>query len=172
MDATATVRIAQTDDLPGLAAIEISAGERFRGTHMEWAADAEPTPLEDLKPPLERGELWVAEADGVLVGFLLALPLDDALYIREVAVARGQQGKGYGRALIATAEAHARRHGYAALTLTTDELIEWNRPFYERLGFHLTDPFDLTPDLYQRLRHERELFPPSAHRCAMRLSLG
>lgn len=163
-----SVRLARAGDLPRLAAIEISAGERFRGTHMEWAADADPTPLADLEPALQRDELWVAEAAGELVGFLLALPLDDALYIREVAVARGQQGKGHGRALIAVAEAHARAQGYAALTLTTDELIEWNRPFYERLGFRVTDPFDLSPDLYQRLRQERELFPPSAHRCAMR----
>lgn len=166
-----TVRLARADDLPKIAAIEMSAGERFRGTHMDWAADAEPTPLADLEPALARGELWVAEDAGELVGFLLALPLDDALYIREVAVALGQQGKGYGRSLIAAAAAHARASGHAALTLTTDELIEWNRPFYERLGFRVTDPFDLTPELYQRLRNERELFPPSAHRCAMRLVL-
>lgn len=166
-----SVRLAHADDLPKISAIEISAGERFRGTHMDWAADAEPTPMADLEPSLARGELWVAENDGKLVGFLLAFPLDDALYIREVAVALDQQGKGHGKALIAAAEAHARAIGCTALTLTTDELIEWNRPLYERLGFRVSDPFDLTEGLYARLRQERELFPPSAHRCAMRLTL-
>lgn len=166
-----SVRLARAGDLPKISAIELSAGERFRGTHMDWAADADPTPLADLEPALARCELWVAEEHGEPVGFLLAFPLDDALYIREVAVALDQQGKGHGKALIATAEAHARAIGCKALTLTTDELIEWNRPLYERLGFRVMDPFDLSEGLYARLRHERELFPPSAHRCAMRLVL-
>jgi GNAT superfamily N-acetyltransferase len=165
------IRLARADDLPRLAAVERSAGERFRGTHMDWAAAAEPTPLADLEPALARGELWVAEADGELVGFLLAQPLDDSLYIREVAVALDRQGQGLGRALIAAAAAHARQAGHAELTLTTDELIAWNRPFYERLGFRLADYYDMPPGLFERLRFERDHFPPSAHRCAMRLAL-
>lgn len=166
-----SVRLARTDDLPKIAAIEISAGERFRGTHMDWAADAEPTPIDELEPAMARHELWVVEHGGELAGFLLAFPLDDALYIREVAVALDHQGKGYGRALIEAAKAHARAEGWAALTLTTDRLIEWNRPLYERLGFRVLDDAEMPFELFGRLDHERRLFPPSAQRCAMRLAL-
>lgn len=166
-----SVRLGRPDDLATLASIERSAGERFRGTHMDWAADAEPTPRAELEAALGRGELWVAEADGEAVGFLLASELDDSLHIREVAVALDRQGQGHGRMLIAAARDHARATGRSALTLTTDELIEWNRPFYEQLGFRMVDPFELPEGLYLRLRFEREHFPPSAHRCAMRLDL-
>jgi len=166
-----SVRIARADDLAKIAAIEISAGERFRGTHMDWAADAEPTPIDELAPAMARHELWVVEDGGQLAGFLLAFPLDDALYIREVAVALDHQGKGYGRALIEEAKAHARAEGWAALTLTTDRLIVWNRPLYEHLGFRVLDDAEMTLELFGRLDHERRLFPPSAQRCAMRLAL-
>lgn len=166
-----SVRLARADELPRIAAIEISAGERFRGTHMDWAADADPTPLDELAPALAKRELWVVEDGADLAGFLLAFPLDDALYIREVAVALGHQGKGYGRALVEAAKAHARVEGWAALTLTTDRAIAWNRPLYEYLGFRVLDDAEMTLELFGRLDHERRLFPPSAQRCAMRLDL-
>ncbi|MFC3713604.1 GNAT family N-acetyltransferase [Sphingoaurantiacus capsulatus] len=166
-----TVRLARAEDLPRIAAIEISAGERFRGTHMDWAADAEPTPLAELEPAQAKGELWVAEDSGELAGFLFAHALDDALYIHEVSVALGHQGKGYGRALIEAAADHARASGWAALTLTTDRVIAWNRPLYEHLGFKVLDDGEMTLGLFDRLDHERRLFPTSAQRCAMRRPL-
>jgi GNAT superfamily N-acetyltransferase len=166
-----SVRLARAGDLAKIAAIELSAGERFRGTHMDWAADAEPTPIDELEPAMARDELWAVDDAGELAGFLLAFPLDDALFIREVSVALAHQGKGHGRALIEAAAAHARAEGWAALTLTTDRLIDWNRPLYEHLGFRLLDDSEMTLELFGRLDHERRLFPPSAQRCAMRLVL-
>jgi GNAT superfamily N-acetyltransferase len=165
------VRLARRDDLPHIADIERSAGERFRGTHMDWAADAEPTGLDELEPALARGELWVADLGGGPVGFLLAYPLDDTLYVREVSVRRDQQGNGLGRQLIEAAQACARANGHRAVTLTTDELIEWNRPLYERLGFRMLDAGELSPALAAKLADERKRMPPSARRCAMRLDL-
>jgi GNAT superfamily N-acetyltransferase len=166
-----SVRRARADDLPRLADIERSAGERFRGTHMDWAADAEPTPREELEAALAKGELWVAEVDGEPAGFLFAHPLDDALFIREVSVALGHQGKGLGRALLAAAAAHARDSGWSALTLTTDHDIDWNRPLYARLGFRLLEDAEMTLGLFDRLDFERAHFPPGARRCAMRRPL-
>ncbi len=166
-----TIRRARADDLPRIADIERSAGERFRGTHMDWAADAEPTPREELEPALAKGELWVAEDGDALTGFLLAFALDDALYIREVAVHLDHQGKGIGRALIEAAADHARASGWSALTLTTDRLIDWNRPLYQHLGFRVLDDVEMTLGLFDRLDAERRLFPATAQRCAMRRPL-
>lgn len=165
------VRRARAEDLPHLAAIERSACERFRGTHMDWAADAPPMGLDELEPALARGELWIAGDAGIPVGFLLAHPLDDALFIREVSVRRDCQGRGLGRRLIEVATAHARAAAHRAVTLTTDEMIEWNRPLYQRLGFRVLDESELSPALAARLADERAHMPPSARRCAMRLDL-
>ena len=165
------VRRAVAADLPYIADIERSAGERFRGTHMDWAADADPTGLDELEPALARGELWVADLGDGPVGFLFAYAADDALYIREVSVRLDRQGRGLGKQLIKAAKAYARANGYGAVTLTTDELIEWNRPLYERLGFRVLTAEELTPALAAKLADERERMPPSARRCAMRLDL-
>jgi GNAT superfamily N-acetyltransferase len=48
------------------------------------------------------------------------------------------QGKGYGRALIAFAEAEARRHGHKELRLYTHVLMTENLTLYGRLGFRET----------------------------------
>lgn len=166
-----TVRLARADDLPHVADIERSAGERFRGTHMDWAADADPTGLDELEPALARGELWIADLGAGPVGFLLGYALDDAFYIREVSVRRDDQGKGLGRQLVEAATAHARARGLAGVTLTTDALIDWNRPLYERLGFRMLEDGELPPALAAKLSEERAQMPPSARRCAMRLDL-
>jgi ribosomal protein S18 acetylase RimI-like enzyme len=165
------VRRARADDLRHLAAIERSAGERFRGTHMEWAAESPTIGIDELQPALARGELWIADDAGTPVGFLLAHSLDDALFIREMSVRRDYQGRGLGRRLIEAATAHARAADLRAVTLTTDETIEWNRPLYERLGFRVLDEPELSPGLAARLAGERAHMPASARRCAMRLDL-
>ncbi|HEY0020472.1 MAG TPA: GNAT family N-acetyltransferase [Longimicrobium sp.] len=166
------VRRARAEDLSHVAAIERSAGERFRGTHMDWAAEAPPTGLDEFRTALARGELWIADDDaGTPAGFLLACPLDDALYIREMSVRRDDQGRGLGRRLIEAATAHARAVTHRGVTLTTDEIIEWNRPLYERLGFRVLDEAELSPGLATKLADERRRMPASARRCAMRLDL-
>lgn len=158
------VRRARAEDLPLLAAIERSAGERFRGTHMEWAAESPPIHLDELEPALARGELWIADDAGTPVGFLLAYPLDDALFIREMSVRVDHQGRGHGRRLMEAATAQARAAASRALTLTTDEIIAWNRPLYERLGFRMMDEAETSPGLAARLVDERGHMPASARR--------
>ena len=140
---------------------------------MEWAVEAPPTAIGLLEAGLRQGTLWVATADGgVPVGFLLASEMDGALFINELAVAYDQQGRGLRHALIAAVVAHARDTGGAAVLLTTDFEIAWNRPLYEHLGFCVLDEQLLPPQLAARLRSEREWMPPSAKRCAMRLAVA
>lgn len=165
------VRRARAEDLPYVPAVGRSAGQRFRGTHMDWAADAPPIGLDVLEPALALGELWIAADAGTPVGFLLACTLDDALFIHEVSVRLDYQGRGLGRRLIEAATAHARAANHRAVTLTTDEILEWNRPLYERLGFRVLDQAELSPRLAAQLANERKHMPPSARRCAMRLDL-
>ena len=62
---------------------------------------------------LADGLVWVAEADGALVGFAACEAFDDALHLWELAVRRECQGRGVGRV-------NCRRcagHRDAALTL-------------------------------------------------------
>jgi len=91
------------------------------------------------------GRVFVAEADGSMVGFVCVwgrVPpqeIDDepadAAYVSDLVVLPVWRGRGIGRALLARAEAHARSQGVGSLGIG---VIASNREalhLYERLGF-------------------------------------
>ena len=56
-------------------------------------------------------ELWVAEADGEIVGFALIWVCGDLWFLAELFVAPGYQGGGVGNELLARTFEHARKAG-------------------------------------------------------------
>ncbi len=89
---------------------------------------------------LETDHSLLAIGGGEPVGFLLSEPLDDALFIVEIAVHQQWQGRGIGRMMLTRVADTARSMGYPALTLTTFREVPWNAPFYRGLGFTETAP--------------------------------
>ncbi len=91
----------------------------------------EPFPMIDDYPAriAARQAWWIP---GVAV---LVLADEDGLLLDNIAVAEAARGKGVGRALIAFAEAEARRRGHARLWLYTNEKMVENIALYTRLGF-------------------------------------
>jgi ribosomal protein S18 acetylase RimI-like enzyme len=84
---------------------------------------------------IERGEVWVAEQDGRVIGFVVLRPQDAALLLENVAVAPAYQRLGAGRGLIAFAEAQARLLKLPAVELYTNEHMVENIAYYPRLGY-------------------------------------
>lgn len=166
-----TIRLARRADLTSLADIQLSAGELFRGTHMDFAADHPPTPLADLQAATADATLWVSADGDRCNGLLLAEATRDDLHILELSVAANAQRQGIGSALVAAAIAAARARRLVSLTLTTDRTLLWNAPFYTGQGFAILSP-DATPDwLRAILRHEASAGLKPAWRCAMMLIL-
>jgi len=165
---TPMIRLALPSDLASLADIERSAGKRFLGTPMAWAAADDPVPPMVLEQAQAAGLLWIAEAeDGLPAGFALTQPMDGDLYLAEMAVALPRQGRGLGQALLGAVRAHARAAGYRSVVLTTDRELPWNAPFYRRHGFSEL-PADRIPALLAaRLRQEEASGFDPARRCAM-----
>ena len=158
------IRFATLSDLPAVAAVERSASALFAGTHMDWAAGGPTLPRWRLRAGVRRGLLLVADEAGP-AGFIIAAPAYGTLFIQELSVATPHQRRGLGRALLAALEARAHTLGMAALTLTTDRTLPWNRPFYARAGFVEVDGPDwLVARLVEQARYGNEL----ARRCAMR----
>lgn len=93
----------------------------------------------------EGGVLFLAEEEGQVVGFAIcerevgASPTwewpPDFLAIVDLIVLPEHRGKGIGDALIAAAEAEARKLGVAALDLNMAATNDSARRFYERHGF-------------------------------------
>ena len=96
----------------------------------------EPAPMQADYPALiAAGEVHVLVDDGERVGLIVLRSEDDALFVENVAIDPGRQHHGYGRALMAFAEAEARRLGLGKLSLYTHETMTENLRFYPRLGF-------------------------------------
>ena len=96
----------------------------------------EPAPMTaDYAELIGRGEVWVTEENGRVIGVLVLRPLADSLFLENVAVLPACQGRGIGRALIAFAERHARALGLPEVTLYTNERMTENLLLYPRLGY-------------------------------------
>lgn len=167
------VRLAHSEDVSELAAVERSAASVFRNVGLDWLADGGTMDLALLTALCHDGTLWVA-ADEVdePVGFLAAHDLDGQLHIAEISIARFHQRQGLGARLIAAAVDHARAARFGAVTLTTYRDLPWNGPYYARLGFSEVDPREAGPGHLKKLQAEAEAGHDPSRRCIMALPLG
>jgi len=118
-----------------LREIERAAGARFRAIGMTDIADGDVTPASILEARAESGQLYVAlDAAGVVAGFLIWSAKDGLAYIEEVSVHPAHAGHRLAARMIdRLAEDVKGRH--RALTLATFRDVDWNAPYYARLGF-------------------------------------
>jgi ribosomal protein S18 acetylase RimI-like enzyme len=99
----------------------------------------EPAPmLEDYDALIRAGEVWVWDEGGEVLGLLVMRPAEDHLYVGNVAVAPGHQGRGLGRELVAFAEERATAYGLSEVRLYTNEKMHENLAVYAKLGFEET----------------------------------
>ena len=77
----------------------------------------------------------VADADGALVGFALALRAEDEAELISVAVEPAQQGRGLGRRLVGTLLAELRAEGVRRVHLEVRSSNAVARALYASLGF-------------------------------------
>jgi ribosomal protein S18 acetylase RimI-like enzyme len=94
--------------------------------------------LDDYRALIGQRAVWLLSAGDEIAGMLVLLPGAGHLLLDNVAVARGFQGQGIGRALIDFAEAEARRRGYGEIRLYTHQKMHENLAMYPRLGYEET----------------------------------
>ncbi|WP_058912114.1 GNAT family N-acetyltransferase [Entomohabitans teleogrylli] len=169
-----SIRHATLQDVPLLCDIERSAGQAFLSIPaLAWIADDEIQSQECHREFIRRRLAWVATDDqNRPIGFINASPQGDALYIEELSVRHERQGQGIGRRLVEQVIAHARRHGFRGLTLTTFRQVPWNAPFYQRLGFTIVPEAVLPAHLHTALEQQAACGFERAARCGMLLTLA
>ena len=140
-------RLAAVQDIAGLALMV----ERFWEFESIGGFDRRriETLLGSLLAEPERGACWVAEADGRLCGYLLAVFMFSLEHggmmaeIDEVFVSRDMRSKGAGSRLLARAERDLAARGLLRLQLQLGVGNERARLFYGRHGFSRRQGFEL-----------------------------
>jgi GNAT superfamily N-acetyltransferase len=131
------IRPGRTDEAAAVEAMVAAAFlDYVRGIGRDW-----PGPYDWMDARLAAGEIVVVEDEnGSLLG-MAALSRDDAvrnLSVDLLAVQPAAQGRGVGRALLAHAEAEARRSGARCLVLHTVAKYDHLLRFYGSAGFRVT----------------------------------
>ena len=120
--------------------------------------------LDDYTTLIKTEVVYVATVDDQLVGLIVFWPIEDHLYVDNIAVLPQAQGRGVGSALLDFAELHARRAGLSEIRLYTNAKMVENIRYYPRKGFRETHrALDAG---YQRVYFSRFLDPQKACRSA------
>jgi GNAT superfamily N-acetyltransferase len=125
---------ARPDEAEAVGALVESAFAR----HVE-AVGRRPAPMDDDHAArIAAGQQHVSDApdgSGTLASSIVLVDEDDHLVVNNVAVAPAWQGHGLGRALLAFAEAEARRRGFDEVRLHTNAAMADNIAMYPKLGY-------------------------------------
>ena len=104
--------------------------------HYEERIGMVPRPMtDDYTEVIKNYRVTLAERGQTIVGMIVLTVTDDGFLIDNVAVEPSSRGKGIGKALLAFAEAEARRGGFDSIYLYTHEKMTENIALYSRIGY-------------------------------------
>lgn len=119
-----------------------------RDAYAQWipVIGREPLPMKaDYEKAVREHEIDLLYAGEQLVALIETFPASDHLFIENIAVSPGHQGKGLGRHLLRHAEAMARGAGLGELRLLTNQAFATNVRLYQAVGFGI-DRMELFPN--------------------------
>ncbi len=128
------LRTASPGDVPAITALV----EAAYGPYAPLIGRTPMPMLADYRDAVRDHDTWVLEADGGIVGVIELVDRGDHLWIENVAIQPGWQGRGLGRRLLGHAEDEARRLGRGEVGLLTNERYVDNIAMYTRYGYRET----------------------------------
>jgi GNAT superfamily N-acetyltransferase len=144
------IRAAGLEDLAILADIECAAARLFSQTHYPFLVDADPLPLDFITQQFAADRVWVAVDDRDRpVGYAIAQEIDGNAYLQQIDVHPDHGRRGIGRKLVERVCVWATHERYQRILLSTFIDVEWNAPFYAKLGFQILAEDALTPGFQQ-----------------------
>ena len=128
-----TFRPATPDDAPAIRALVLAA-------YAKWVPviGREPMPMTaDYDLAVQKHQFRLAYLGDDLAGLIETDTQPDHIWIENIAVRPGQQGRGLGTMLLRAAEAEARALGLPELRLLTNAALTSNIRLYQTFGFRL-----------------------------------
>ncbi|EJJ31668.1 acetyltransferase [Rhizobium sp. CF142] len=128
------MRLATIADLPAVVALTTAAYQPYTDLF-----GYPPIPVtEDYKPRIERGEVWLREADGAVAGLSVVERHADHVMLFSIAVSPDFQGAGHGVAMLRWLEDKAQEWETLEMRLYTNARMERNIALYSAFGFQET----------------------------------
>jgi len=132
------VRLAGPGDEEIVARLLVEAFEPYREQYTPGGFADTTATAEVVRERFETARVWLAFDNDEAVGTVTALPENDSVYIRSMAVTPNAQGRGVGQRLLETLEADSRGRGFKRLYLYTTFVLPGAQPLYEKNGFVVT----------------------------------
>jgi GNAT superfamily N-acetyltransferase len=132
-----TIRLARPGEAEAVRSVA-------RDAYARWTSrlGRESSPMHwDYSEVIAERRAWVLELERRIVGFIDLRDDPEVLGIANIAVAAAEQGKGYGKQLLAFAEEEAKRRGHRELRLYVNALMTENIAVYEHVGFSEVERF-------------------------------
>jgi len=131
MNSLTEIRLAVAADQPALKQVVCDAYTKYIPR-----IGKPPGPmLDDYARRIADRQAWVLTEAGAIAAVLVLVPEPDHLLLDNIAVAPDRQRRGYGRRLLAFADAEAARRGYTELRLYTHEEMHENLAIYRAHGW-------------------------------------
>lgn len=151
---TYRIRCAVPEDVPLLSAVELAAATLFPAGRIPDPDEV--TATDELHEARAEGLLFVADRDGIPVGFATCSVEGEHLHLDELAVHPDHGRRGLGRRLVARVIEAATERRLRGVSLTTFADLPWNGPFYAAMGFRILSDGEQTDLLREALRRERD----------------
>lgn len=140
-----TIRRAVPDDAVQIASMLYQSFAEFKSLYTEGGFAATVLTREPVIVRISEGPVWIALADGTVVGTVSIIVKGDALYVRGMAVLPQARGQRIGELLLRQIEMFARANHYWRLFLSTTPFLHRAIGLYKHFGFRRTEegPHDL-----------------------------
>src|SRR5580765_4987764 len=131
------IRRAVPGDEETIAALIFEAFAPFRDEYTPDAFEYTAVSADKVRERFDKGPMWLAIANGEVVGTVSGLPEEERFYIRSMAIKPSAQRGGIGQRLLETLETFARDAGYKKLYLYTTFVLPGAKRLYEKNGFYV-----------------------------------
>lgn len=140
------IRLATPEDAHAVASLIYESFLEYRSNYTHQAFVATTPNSDELESRMNEGPVWIAVKDKTIVGTVSAVPRDEAIYIRGMAVLPSARGFHLGQLLLNQVESFASTHEYKRLTLSTTPFLLRAIRLYEQWGFRRTNegPYHLS----------------------------
>ena len=129
------IRLATRSDALAIVSVLLLSFLEYEESYTEEAFAATCPSSIEVEHRLAEGPIWIAVAEGGVVGTVSGVPDGKALLVRSLAVLPEYRGQGTGELLLHYAENYACENGFTRLILSTTPFLTPAIALYERFGF-------------------------------------